>query len=196
MTSADRAVAEADANSAAIEVAAQMETAAVEKAVNDLSVEKVAAEEAENAESNDAVEAKGAGGKREGASAAAEGDEPYSMPVKLQRRAKPRGAKLRIARMGWRKSGRHLGEDPALPALRVRPTSMKRPRTPCSGRLNVCCLGMCIDGVGVLERMSCGHVYCTTCMRRWSSTQRKLQGCMKELTCGSDTTCPFCRATV
>ena len=196
-TSVCRAVAEADANAAAFEAAeAEMEMAVVEKVLDDLAIEKVAAEEAENAESNDAVEVEGVRGEREGDSAAAEGEEPASMPVKLQRRAKPRGAKPRIARMGWRKSGRHLGEDPALPALRVRPTSEKRSRTPCSGRLNVCSLGMCIDGVGALERMSCGHVYCTTCMRRWSSTQRKLQGCMKELTCGSDTTCPLCRATV
>jgi hypothetical protein len=196
-TSVCRAVVEADVYAAVFEAAeAEMETAAVEKVLDDLANERVAAEEAENAESNDAVEVEGARGEREGDSAAAEGEEPASMPVKLQRRAKPRGAKPRIARMGWRKSGRHLGEDPALPALRVRPTSEKRSRTPCSGRLNVCSLGMCIDGVGALERMSCGHVYCTACMRRWSSTQRMLQGCMKELTCGSDTTCPLCRATV
>jgi hypothetical protein len=196
-TSADRAVVEADANAAVFEAAeAEMETAAVEKVLDDLAIEKVAAEEAENVESNDAVEVEGARGEREGDSVAAEGEELDSMPVKLQRRAKPRGAEPRIARMGWRKSGRHLGEDPALPALRVRTTSEKRSRTPCSGRINVCSLGMCIDGVGALERMSCGHVYCTTCMRRWSSSQRKLQGCMKELTCGSDTTCPLCRATV
>ena len=97
-------------------------------------------------------------------------------------------------RVGWRKSRRKRGLPPAMAVVPPCQRTAKEPTMPYSGGDGVC--PICSEGEDKLLRLPCNHISCAECLCKWKTTHRKIQGCLKELSCGTRTTCPMCRALV
>ena len=97
-------------------------------------------------------------------------------------------------RVGWRKSRRKRGLPPAMAVVPPCQRTAKGPTMPYSGGDGVC--PICSEGEDRLLRLPCCHISCAECLGKWKTTHRKIQGCLKELSCGTRTTCPMCRALV
>ena len=97
-------------------------------------------------------------------------------------------------RVGWRKSRRKRGLPPAMAVVPPFQRTAMGPTMPYSGGDGVC--PICSEGEDKLLRLPCSHISCAECLGKWKTTHRKIQGCLKELSCGTRTTCPMCRALV
>ena len=97
-------------------------------------------------------------------------------------------------RVGWRKSRRKRGLPPAMAVVPPCQRTAKEPTMPYSGGDGVC--PICSEGEDKLLRLPCSHISCAECLGKRKTTHRKIQGCLKELSCGTRTTCPMCRELV
>ena len=97
-------------------------------------------------------------------------------------------------RVGWRKSRRKRGLPPAMAVVPPFQRTAMGPTMPYSGGDGVC--PICSEGEDKLLRVPCSHISCAECLGKWKTTHKKIQGCLKELSCGTRTTCPMCRALV
>ena len=97
-------------------------------------------------------------------------------------------------RVGWRKSRRKRGLPPAMAVVPPFQRTAMGPTMPYSGGDGVC--PICSEGEDKLLRLPCSHISCAECLGKWKTTHRKIQGCLKELSSGTRTTCPMCRALV